>query len=211
MLITGRSTEKLNKVKKELNCKTIEWDISKVELAKEKVEEIIKIFNGKIDCFVNNAGIYKYLYYNDCNIDDWKKIIDTNLTGLYFATREIIVQCFEKRKNGNIIMISSMEGIRCKYGDGPYAISKAEINYLTNVLAKELLGKNIRVNAIAPGVTCSNINKINDKENLYSDGLQGKRILSAKEIADIVIFLISDSSKCITGQVISCDNGETLL
>ncbi len=209
VLITGRNKDTLEKIENELNCKILQWDISNLKVAEEKVKEVIELFEGNIDCFVNNAGIYKPVQYNDCSIKDWNEIMNTNLSGLYFATREIIVQCFEKRKKGNIIMIASMAGIQCT--DGPYAISKAGVIHLTRSLAKKLLNKNIRVNSIAPGITCSNINPISDKGNVFLEYTKGKRILSAKEIADIAIFLISDSSKCITGQVISCDNGETLL
>ena len=211
VLITGRNAEKLREIKKVLKCEILEWDISNPELAKEKIKNIIEIMNGKVDCFVNNAGIFKYSPYNDCIIEDWNILIDTNLKGLFFATREIITQCFEKSNTGNIIMISSIEGIRCENGDSPYAISKAGVNHLAKSLAKKLLNKNIRVNAIAPGVTCSNISKVKDEDNLYREYAKSKRILTAKEIADVAMFLISDSSKCITGQIIACDNGETIL
>ena len=209
VLITGRSIEKLINAKRELKCEILEWDISKIELAKQKVEEIVKIFEGKIDCFINNAGIYNGSQYNDCSIEKWNEVMNTNLGGLYFATREMIMQCFEKNRKGNIIMMASMAGIQCT--DGPYAISKEGVIHLTRSLAKKLLNKNIRVNALAPGITCSNINPINDNGNVYLEYTKGKRILSAKEIADVAIFLISDSSQCITGQIISCDNGDTLL
>ncbi len=209
VLITGRKNETLKKVEEELRCKALEWDISDLKLAKTKVEEIVKIFDGRIDCFINNAGIYTNTLFCNCNIDQWKKVIDTNLSGLYFATKEIVTQCFEKLQNGNIIMIASIEGIRGN--TGPYGISKSGVIHLTHSLAKDLLSKNIRVNAIAPGMTCSNINAIKDNDNVYRDFLKGKRVLSAKEIADIAVFLISDSSQCITGQIISCDNGETLI
>lgn len=187
----------------------MEWDISNFDIVKDRVSKIIEIFQGKIDCFVNNAGIYKDIRYHDCNLDDYKKIMDTNLNGAYFATKEIIMQYFEKKNNGNIIMIGSNRGLIGD--DGPYGISKAGIISYAQGLAKELLNKNIRINVINPGMTASNINKINDDDNLYRDYLKGKRILSAKEIADIAIFLISDSSTCITGQIINCDNGETIL
>ena len=209
VLITGRDKEKLENAKKELNCEVLEWDISDVSITKEKVQKIIEIFNGKIDCFINNAGIYKEIRYNDCKIEDWNKIINTNLTGLYFSTIEIINQCFEPNKKGNVIMIASNRGI--VGDDGPYGISKAGVINFAQGLAKKLLNKNIRVNVINPGMTASNINKINDNDNLFKENLKGKRVICAKEIADIAVFLISDSSSCITGQVINCDNGETLL
>lgn len=209
VLITGRDAEKLKKVEKELKCKTLEWDISNIEIAKEKVEKIIEKFEGKIDCFINNAGIYKEIRYNTCTEDDWNKIINTNLSGLYFATREIINQCFIPQKKGNVIMIASNRGV---FGDdGPYGISKAGVINYTHGLARELLNKNIRVNAINPGATASNINKLKDEDNLYRESLKGRRFIAAKEIAEVAIFLISDSSSCITGQAINCDNGETIL
>ena len=209
VLITGRDKDKLEKVRKELNCEILEWDISNVNIAKERVSKVIERFDGKIDCFVNNAGIYKEIRYNNCSIEDWNKIINTNLTGLYFSTREIINQCFELNKKGNIIMIASNRGILGD--DGPYGISKAGVINFTQGLSKRLLNKNIRVNVINPGMTASNINKISENDNLFKENLKGKRILSAKEIADIAVFLISDSSICITGQIINCDNGETVL
>lgn len=209
VLITGRNKDKLENIKKELNCEILEWDISDVNVVKEKVSKVIEKFEGKIDCFINNAGIYKEIRYNNCSIEDWNTIINTNLTGLYFSTIEMVNQCFEPNKKGNIIMIASNRGI---FGDdGPYGISKAGVINFTQGLAKKLLNKNIRVNAINPGMTASNINKMNDNDNLYKENLKGKRVICAKEIADIAVFLISDSSSCITGQVINCDNGETLL
>lgn len=208
VLITGRSIERLKEVGKELNCEIIEWNISNLQLCEGKVKQIMNKFNGKIDCFINNAGIFKYRGYNNCTIEEWDSIMSTNLEGVYFATREIINQCFKKNKTGNIIMISSIEGVRNT--EGPYAISKASVNHITRSLAKELIEDNIRVNAIAPGVTCSNINHIDETDNVYYENSVGKRVLSPKEIAEVAVFLISDNSKCITGQIISCDNGDTL-
>lgn len=208
VLITGRNAEKLKKVQKEIKCETIEWDISNIQICEEKIKQIINKFNGKIDCFINNAGIYKDITYEKCTSKDWENIMSTNLKGVYFATKEIINQCFVENKQGNIIMISSITGMSAS--EGPYAISKASINHVTISLAKELLKHNIRVNAIAPGVTSSNINHIDENDNMYYENAVGKRVLSPKEIAEVAIFLISDNSKCITGQVIACDNGDTI-
>jgi NAD(P)-dependent dehydrogenase (short-subunit alcohol dehydrogenase family) len=209
VLITGRTKEKLEDIKSKLNCEVLEWDISNIDIAKDKISKIVEIFDGKIDCFINNAGIYKSLRYNNCSIDEWNQMINTDLTGVYFATREIILQCFEKNNKGNIIMMASLAGVRSD--EGPYGISKAGVIHMTRSLAKTLLNKNIRINAIAPGITCSNINPVDEAGNVYLENTRGKRILSAKEIADIAVFLISDSSVCLTGQVINADNGETIL
>lgn len=209
VLITGRDDKKLQNIKNELNCEVLQWDVSNIEISHDKVSEIIEIFDGKIDCFINNAGMYKDIRYNNCSIQDWNNIINTDLSGVYFATREVVTQCFEKNNKGNIIMIASNRGV---FGDdGPYGIAKAGVINFTHGLARELLNKNIRVNAINPGATASNINHLKDEDNLYRESLKGKRFLAAQEIAEVVVFLISDSSSCITGQTINCDNGETIL
>ena len=178
VIVTGRDIQKLEQVKKELNCEIIEWDISNIN------------------------------EYNNCNKEDWDKIMNTNLTGLYFATNEIVTQCFEKNNKGNIVNIASIAGMNSNIG--PYGISKSGVIHYTKGLAKQLLNKNIRVNGINPGVTVSNINPIDD-DNIYMEQVPGKRMILAEEIADIVVFLISDSSSCITGQIITCDNGATLI
>ena len=208
VLITGRNKEHLEKVKKELNCKILLWDIEDVLDSSDKIKQILNIFNNKIDCLINNAGIYTKNNILNCDIQTFEKIINTNLKGLYFITKEMIQQCFLKQNYGNIIMISSIEAINKI--DGPYAISKEGIINLTKSLARNYQKDNIRINAIAPGMTCSNINKINDKENLYREYLKGKRIISAQEIAEVAIFLISDASKSLNGEILTCDNGENL-
>ena len=227
VIVTGRDIQKLEQVKKELNCEIIHPDIIDINMGcpvpkvaitsqagsallknPQKVKEIVEILNGKIDCFVNNAGIYKSINYNNCNKEDWDKIMNTNLTGLYFATNEIVTQCFEKNNKGNIVNIASIAGMNSNIG--PYGISKSGVIHYTKGLAKQLLNKNIRVNGINPGVTVSNINPIDD-DNIYMEQVPGKRMILAEEIADIVVFLISDSSSCITGQIITCDNGATLI
>ena len=178
--------------------------------AKENVKKIVEVFDGKVDCFINNIEIYNHFKHNNCSIEDWTKIINTDLKKYYFTVREILTQCIEKNANSNIVIISPIEQIKFTYGIEYYEIINIALNQLTKILAKRLLDRKIRINVIIPGVTYSNKDKSDKKKNLYSEFLQGRRILLTKEITDIVVFLISDFSKCITGQVIYCDNGETL-
>lgn len=209
VLIVGRDKEKLEIVKNELNCKIVEWDISNTHIAENKICEIIDSFNGSVDCLINNAGVYDNKPCLDTDEELYDKIMNTNLKAGYFISKEMIRQQFISKNEGNIIFISSNRGI---FGDDcVYGISKAGIINFTRGLAKKYLGNNIRVNSIAPGMTTSNINGIKDTDNLYYDELKGKRVLSSREIAEVAMFLISDASKCITGQTIVCDNGESVL
>ncbi len=209
IIITGRNEEKLKKISEEIRCKYMVWDISDVNKLDSKVSELKTIIGEKLDCFVNCAGIYKDLRYYQTSEQDWDDIINTDLKGPYFAISRIATEIFEKQNDGNIVIIASNRGI---FGDdGPYGIAKAGLINYGKGLANKLLNKNIRVNIVNPGMTASNINKIQDNDNLYQDCLKGKRVITSNEIANIVLFLMSDSSKCMTGQVINCDNGESNL
>lgn len=208
VIITGRDKEKLEKAKQKLNCEILLWDISKIDEIDKNIKEIKNKFE-KVDCFVNNAGIYLDTPYLECCETEYTSIMDINLKGIYFSTQKMISEFFIPQNFGNIIMISSNRGIMGD--DRIYGIAKAAINHLTKGIAKDYLNKNIRINAIAPGMTTSNINRITDNENLYASFLKGKRVLSSKEIAEITTFFISDISTCITGQVIECDNGESII
>lgn len=209
VLIIGRNKEKLEKIEKELKCNILEWDINQIDLLEEKIDRIMKIFNGRIDCLINNAGIYNNSACLETDSNIFDSMINTNLKAPYFISKEIIKRCFIKQNKGNIIFISSNRGIMGD--DCVYGISKSGVINFTKGLAKKYLNNNIRVNSIAPGMTTSNINGIKDTENLYAEYLKGKRVLSAREIAEIVMFFVSEASTCITGQVIACDNGESIL
>ncbi len=94
--------------------------------------------------------------------------------------------------------------------DGPYGMAKAAINNFIEGLARENVKYGIRVNGVAPGMTASKINHIDLEGNLYNDSVRGKRVILPNEIAEVVCFLLSDLSKCVTGTVIPCDEGDRL-
>jgi 3-oxoacyl-[acyl-carrier protein] reductase len=209
VIITGTNDQKLENASKTLNCNHINWDISDIYIIDSKIKEISKKFNGKLDVYINCAGIYKDIRYNDCSKEDWDKVLDTDLKGAYFSTNAIVNNFFDKEKNGNVILIASNRGV---FGDdGPYGIAKAGLINYGKGLAKRILDKNIRVNIINPGMTASNINGIKDTDDLFQNGLKGQRVIAAQEIAEIALFLASDNSKCLTGQIINADNGESIL
>lgn len=174
-----------------------------VEMAKEY---------GNYNILVNNAGITKDRAFMLMGTDDWKDVIDTNLTGVFNITRASIIT-FLKQQKGDIVNISSVSGIHPLPGQVNYASSKAGVIGFTKALAKEVASYNIRVNAIAPGfidtdMTYGFSEKVRQK---LIEGIPLKRFGTPEEIARAVLFLLSDESRYITGQTIEIDGGLGLI
>lgn len=207
VVITGRNEEKLKNACKELgeNVNFFCWDVSDVKKGEEIINKIYEQ-HGKIDVFINNAGISLHegniLKVTEENFDNQ---ISTNLKGSYFLSKNYIRKVKENKQNGNIIFISSERGSQCD--DLPYGLTKAAINSLTQGLSRRFYKDGIRVNAVAPGVTASDMTKINKEENLYAENAAG-RFFIPEEVAEIVLFLASDYSKSISGEIIHCNAGQ---
>ncbi len=188
-----------------LMCKA---DISKENEAREMIDTILKTF-GKIDILVNNAGICNYELFTDISYDNIKKIIDTNLLGTINVTKEVLKKSMIKNQSGNIINMSSIWGIVGGSCEVVYSMTKAGIIGFTKALAKEVSLSNIRVNAVAPGVIdtdmLSNLNK-EDIDNL-KEQIPLNKIGTKEDVSNVVLFLSSNKSKYITGQVISPNGG----
>ena len=192
---------------KNVNCFLVYGDISKFEdcenIAKQANEEF-----GRIDVLVNNAGITRDGLIMRMKKEDFESVIDTNLTGTFNMTRNV-VPFMIKQKNGRIINLSSVVGITGNAGQTNYSASKAGVIGFTKSLAKEVASRNILVNAIAPGFIETDMTKVlsdNVKEAILNQ-IPLKRMGEAKEVAKLVKFLVSDDSKYITGQVINVDGG----
>lgn len=209
--ITGRNEEKLQKAKKQLgaNCKAVNMDMADLESIPLKFKEIIDVFDGKLDCVVSNAGIFYEKEFSSYTVADWTKICNINLTGVYFLAQSVCSYYEECGSAGNILFISSERGIM---GDEHiYGITKAGVNNLTKGLAKKYAPKGIRVNSICPGMTVSNINHLDPEGDLYHELPHCKRILRSEEIAEVALFLLSDVSRCINGEIIACNECNTVL
>ena len=192
---------------KNVNCFLVYGDISKFEdcenIAKQAIDEF-----GRIDVLVNNAGITRDGLIMRMKKEDFESVIDTNLTGTFNMTRNV-VPFMIKQKNGRIINLSSVVGITGNAGQTNYSASKAGVIGFTKSLAKEVASRNILVNAIAPGFIETDMTKVlsdNVKEAILNQ-IPLKRMGEAKEVAKLVKFLVSDDSKYITGQVINVDGG----
>ncbi len=213
VLITGRNSQKLKNAAKEIGnkCKYLAWDMSEANAAKDFIDCAIEaLCCKKIDCLVCNAGISLHEgWIMNVSTDSFDKQFDTNLKGNYFLSKYFIAHLLQQEDpSGNIIYVSSERGLYCD--DLPYGLTKASLNSLTRGLARKYVTKGIRVNAVAPGVTASDMTGINLKDNLYRPQTCGKRVFLPEEVAEVVAFLLCDASKCISGEVIACDQGNYL-
>ena len=140
--------------------------------------------------------------------EDWNSVIDINLTGYFNCSKSVIKQMI-KQKNGKIINISSIIGIKGNSGQTNYSASKAGIIGFTKALSKEVGSRNITVNAIAPGyIDTEMTNQLDDKnKQKFLDNISLKRFGQTEDVANLVCFLASDLSSYITGQTISIDGG----
>ena len=172
------------------------------------VNDVLKEF-GTIDICVNNAGISKDNLLLRMSPEQWEDVIKTNLTSVYNMTKQVIRPMMKARK-GSIINMSSIIGMRGNAGQSSYAASKAGIIGFTKSIAAELGSRNIRCNAIAPGFVETDMThylKEGDAAKSFLDQIPLGRFGSAEEIANVTLFLASEMSSYITGQVISTCGG----
>jgi 3-oxoacyl-[acyl-carrier protein] reductase len=190
---------------------SVQLDVRDFEGAKLLVERAKSEF-GKIDILVNNAGITRDKSLMMMTKDDWSEVIDTDLTGVFNTSRASIIT-FLKQKSGNIVNVSSMSGIHPLPGQANYAAAKAGVIGFTKSLAKEIAPYNIRVNAVAPGFISSDMTASlneNYRRRLH-DMIPAGRFGTPEEVAEVVLFLLCDESRYITGEVIQIDGGLGLL
>ncbi len=180
-------------------------DIKNFAAMKKFVSDVKNKFK-RLDILVNNAGITRDKSLMMMEQGDWSEVIDTNLTGAFNASKACIVT-FMKQKSGNIVNIASLSGIVGIPGQTNYAASKAGLLGFTRALAKEVGPYNVRVNAVAPGFIQTDMSKnLKDKEKMLSS-IPLRKFGTANEVAQVVLFLVSDRSAYITGQTIVIDGG----
>ena len=209
VIITGRNEEKLKKAVNEIE-NDVEYMVYDVKKCDSNFIKTIYDKLGKIDCVINNAGISLHEgNMLNVTIEGFQNQFDTNLKGAYFLAQEYIKKIKEKnQKEGNIIFISSERGKQCD--DIPYGLTKVAMNSLVEGMSRRFYKEGIRVNAIAPGITASDMTNIKRDEDLYCDYNASGRFFMPEEIAETVAFMVSDCSKCISGEVIHCDAGNHL-
>lgn len=188
------------------NLKIYQSDVSDFKSSKKLVAKIIEE-KGRIDVLVNNAGIAidkSLLFMTE---KAWKDVIDTNLNGTFYFTR-LVGKEMIKNKSGNIVNISSIASKFSVHGQGNYSASKAGIEALTRIAAKEYAIDGIRVNSISPGFIETSMTEKLNKD--VKGEIPLRRLGNVKEVATTVIFLISSYSSYITGQNLIVDGGLSL-
>ena len=174
----------------------------------QMVADVLKEF-GQIDICVNNAGISRDNLLLRMTEDQWNEVMDTNLNSVFNMTKQVIKPMMKARK-GSIINMSSIVGITGNAGQSSYAASKAGIIGFTKSVAAELGSRNIRCNAIAPGFVETDMTqylKEGEAAKGFLERIPLGRFGSAEEIANVTLFLASDMSSYVTGQVISTCGG----
>lgn len=187
----------------------LQGDISSQEDVQTMFKTIEEV--GTVDVLVNNAGITKDQLMLRMKAEDFDAVIDVNLKGAFYCTKQVTRAMFKKRR-GHIINISSVIGLVGNVGQVNYSASKAGLIGMTKSLAKEYAARNIRVNAIAPGyiVTDMTENISEDVQKALLDKIPLKELGQPEDIANMVSFLVSDKAKYVTGQVIAVDGGMTM-
>lgn len=183
-------------------------DITDVSAVKEMIAQIYAQFN-QLDVVVNNAGIVKDGLLNRMSEEDFQSVIDTNLIGTFNVIRQAVRPMY-KQRSGCIINLASVIGLTGNIGQANYAASKAGVIGLTKSVAKEVAMRNLRCNAIAPGMIATQMtqNLSSKLEQQIIDQIPLKRLGQVDEVAQAAIFLAQ--SDYITGQTITVDGGLTM-
>jgi len=186
----------------------VQADISNFSDAGKMVDNVVKEFGG-LDILVNNAGINWDGVIWKMSEEQWDSVIDINLKG-YFNYIRAVAPIFREQKSGKIVNVTSINGLRGKFGQANYSASKAGIIGLTKTVAKELGKYGINVNAVAPGLIETDMMKQATEEvrKMAIEEIVLKRIGMPEEVADVVAFMCSEMARHITGEVIKVDGGQ---
>ena len=213
LFLVSRTKSDLEKVRNEIlndykvNIFCYELDITNFESVKEVFKKII-VEADTIDILINNAGITQDNIIARMTIDQWDRVIQTNLTG-YFNCCKHIIRYMIKNKYGRIINISSIIGLNGNIGQINYSAAKAGLLGLTKSLSKEVGSRNITVNSVAPGFikTAMTQGLDNLNKDKFLEDIALKRFGETEDVAHLVTFLASNKASYITGQTINIDGG----
>jgi 3-oxoacyl-[acyl-carrier protein] reductase len=209
ILASGTRVEKLNELKKKFkNIKTLKFDISQSDKIEDFIENATIELGGSLDCIVNNAGITNDNLAIRMSLDEWQKVIDTNLTSTFLMSKSAIKKML-KNKSGKIVNITSIVGHTGNIGQANYTASKAGIIAMSKSLAIEYAKKNININCISPGFIKTAMTELLDqkiKEKILSK-IPSARLGEPDDIANAVLFLCSNQSSYINGETLHVNGG----
>jgi 3-oxoacyl-[acyl-carrier protein] reductase len=208
VLASGTRSEKLEELKNKFNkIKILKFDISQSDKIEEFIDNAANELGG-LDCIVNNAGITQDNLAIRMSIDEWKKVIDINLTSTFLMSKFAIKKML-KNKKGKIINITSVVGHTGNLGQANYTASKAGLVAMSKSLAIEYAKKNINVNCISPGfIKTAMTDKIDEKfKEVIVSKIPSARLGEPEDIANAVLFLASENSNYINGETLHVNGG----
>jgi 3-oxoacyl-[acyl-carrier protein] reductase len=187
----------------ELGARAVQADVSSAEDAARLVEDA-----GDLDILVNNAGLTRDGLLARMSDDDWRTVIDTNLSSVFYTCRAVTRPMMRKR-SGSIVNVSSIVGVHGNWGQTNYAASKAGIIGFTKSLARELGSRGVRANVVAPGYVKTQLTDVLPEEATKAmlDNTPLGRLGEPEDVAGAVRFLCSDEASFITGEVLLVDGG----
>ena len=209
ILASGTKLEKLEKLKTEnKNIKILKFNISEIEKIDQFIEDASSELGGNLDCLINNAGITQDNLAIRMSVEEWKKVIDINLTSTFLMSKSAIKKML-KNKSGKIINITSVVGHTGNLGQANYTASKAGIIAMSKSLAIEYAKKNININCISPGfIKTAMTDKIDEKfKEIIISKIPSARLGEPEDIANAVLFLASDQSNYINGETLHVNGG----
>jgi len=215
VIITGRNIEKLSEAEVLIGSSrlySLEWDITNIELIEEKLQEALGLVGGDLDVLINNAGILSQKMFPNVSEADWDAVYAVNSKGLFFLTQALSENWMKQpsAQNRKIINLSSQGGyVGATY---PYRMTKWDIAGLTQGLGLKLAPYGILVNGVAPGIIATDMQKnyISQGDNKFCEFNPLGRFALPEEIAELMVFLLSDAANFFVGQTFVCDGGYTL-
>ncbi len=194
-------------ISKRITCNHLPLDLTKLETFDDFFTEALKLLGG-IDRLVNNAGLSLHESFQTVTPEGIDLQVSTNLRGPFFLSQRVLAYMIENKNKGQVLFISSETSETADIR--PYGLTKAALNSLVQGLAYLYIKEGIRVNAIAPRVTATEMTGFKAEESLsYSYNPDG-RVYLPEEMAEVAAFILSDASACISGQIITCNNGKTI-
>ena len=208
VLIAGRNLKVLEESAQTIGCDYLKLDVSNPSEFNAFMEKAVDKLNG-INVLVNNAGIslHENTFF-DVTPDTFDMKVDTNLKGAFFLTQSFIRHIKDSGLKACVLFVSSETGDTMDFR--PYGFTKAAINSMVQGLAYLFSKDGIRVNAVAPGITASDMTGLKTEGDInYSGNIIG-RVYMPEEVAETAAFLISDAAGCVSGQIITCNNAKTI-
>jgi 3-oxoacyl-[acyl-carrier protein] reductase len=195
--------DEAEEVARETGAKAVQADVADADDAKRLVEEA-----GELDILVNNAGVTRDGLLARMSDEDWREVIETNLSGVFHTCRAV-ARGMMKRRAGSIVNVSSIVGLHGNPGQTNYSASKAGIIGFTKALARELGNRGVRANVVAPGYIDTRLTQViaDDMKELMLANTPLGRFGRPEDVAGAVRFLCSDEAAFITGEVLLVDGG----